>query len=90
MNFKTINIKDIEGNSTEIDFDYKGLADYIYNTSKSISSLELARELHKSGEVELDPKQALTVKSCVMECFGPVVHETLFPVLDEIINNQNQ
>ena len=86
MNFKTINIKDIEGNSKETTFDYKGLADYIYNTSKSISGLELARELHKNGAIELEPEQAQIVRDSVKECFGAVVHEALFPVLDEIIN----
>ena len=86
MNLKTIEIKGIDGATKEVDFDYKGLANYIFNKTTDIGGLEVARELYKSGSIELNKENATLLKSYIKECFGAVVQEALFPVLNKEID----
>ena len=62
------------------------MANFILNKTKDIGELELARELYKSGEIELDKEKAMALKAYIGEAFGAVVQESLYPELDEIIN----
>lgn len=86
MNLKKIQIKGISGAVEEVKFDYKGLANYIFNKTKDIGELEVARELYKSGEIELNKENAILLKMYIKECFGAVVKEALFPILNKEID----
>ena len=86
MNLKEIEIKGIDRICQTIKFDYKGLANYIFNNTKDIGELELARELYKKGYIELDKEKAMALKAYIGEAFGAVVQESLYPELDKIIN----
>ena len=88
MNLKKIQIKGIDGNTTMVDFDYKGLANYIFSKTKDIGELEIARELYKEGSIELDKENAMALKAYIGEAFGAVVQESLYPELDKIINQE--
>ena len=86
MILKEIEIKGIDGKCQTIEFDYKGLANYIFGKTKDIGELELARELYKKGEIEVDKEKATALKAYIDEAFGAIVKESLFPKLDQIIN----
>ena len=90
LNLKKIEVPNIEGKKQEIKLDYKGLANHIYNTTGDIGELELARELYKNGELELDSDKAQILKSYVEKYYIAVVKEVLIPILDKIINNQTK
>lgn len=47
IDFRKITMKDIEEIETEIDLDYQGLANYIFNQTKDLGELELARNMYK-------------------------------------------
>lgn len=87
MEFKKIKIKDIEGKDVEIEFDYKGLANYIFSKTADIGELELARELYKNGKIDVDKDIAHKLKEYIKSAFGPLVQESIIPTLDKIINN---
>lgn len=86
MNLKKITITGIDGVAKELDFEYKGLANYIFNKTKDIGELEVARELYKTGKVELNKENAQLLKTYIKECFGAVVQEALFPILNKEID----
>lgn len=86
LEFKKLKFKGIDGVDTEADFDYKGLANHIFNNTQDLGELELARELYKNGELELDKESAVILKNYIGQVFKAVVHEALYPVLDKIIN----
>lgn len=86
IDFRKVNVKGIDRAINPIDLDYKGLANYIYNRTKDIGELEIARELYKNGVLDVDSERAVSLKRYVGEAFGASIHEALFPVFDEIIN----
>lgn len=86
MNLKEIEITGIDGKCQTIKFDYKGLANYIFSKTQDIGELELARELYKTGKVELDKEKAMALKNYIGEAFGAVVQEAIYPELNKIIN----
>ena len=86
MNLKEIKIIGIDGKCQTIKFDYKGLANYIFSKTQDIGELELARKLYKTGKVELDKEQAQALKNYIDQAFGAIVKESLFPKLNNIIN----
>lgn len=88
MDLKKIRIKRIDGEFEDSAFEYKGLANFIFRKTQDIGELEFARELYKTGEVELTKENALILKTYIKECFGAVVHESLFPILDKEIDRQ--
>lgn len=65
LELKQIEITGVDGKKEKLDFDYKGLANFIFNNTKDIGELELARELYKSGEIELDKEKATALKSYI-------------------------
>ena len=87
IDFTKITMKDIEEIETEIDLDYQGLANYIFNQTKDLGELELARNMYKKGIVEVDSKCAEALKTYIHDAFNASVHEAIFPKLDSIINS---
>lgn len=88
LNLKSVSIKEIDGSVREVDFDFQGLANYIYNQTRDIGELELARELYQMGEVALDSGGANAIKGYIQQAFNAVVQEALNPLLDKIINSK--
>lgn len=88
IDLRKITVKDIEEKMVEIALDYQGLANYIFNQTKDIGELELARDLYKKGIIEITPKDAEALKTYIHEAFNASVHEAIFPKLDSIINSK--
>ena len=86
LKLQEINVTTIDGSKQKLKLDYKGLANYIFNQTKDLGELELARELYKEGELEVDRETAIALKKYIGEAFGAIVQESLYPVLDSIIN----
>ena len=86
LKLKEIEVTKIDGSKQKLELDYKGLANYIFNQTKDLGELELARELYKEGELEVDRETAIALKKYIGEAFNAIVKEALFPVLDNIIN----
>ena len=86
MKLKEIEITAINGEKTKLEFDYKGLANHVFNNTQDLGELEIARELYKNGELELDKESAVILKNYIGQVFKAVVHEALYPILDKIIN----
>lgn len=61
IDFRKIELTDLEGNKSTIDVSQK-FANAIYQNTGDIGELELAREMYKNGEVELTSKQADSLK----------------------------
>ena len=59
IDFRKIELTDLEGNKSTVDVSQK-FANAIYQNTGDIG--ELAREMYKNGEVELTPKQADSLK----------------------------
>lgn len=81
VNFKNIQVKDIEGNNSTVDI-AKMLGNVIYQKTADLGELELAREIYKNGEVELTQEQVECVKSCVKTGFVAFVQEAVIAMLE--------
>ena len=62
IDFRKIQVKDIEGNNSTVDI-AKMLGNAIYQKTADLGELELAREIYKNGEVELTQEQVECIKS---------------------------
>jgi len=85
IDFRKIAVKDIEGKNSNLDLS-KELGNSIYRNTADLGELELARNIYKDGEVEVDAGQAEILNKYVREGFLAFVQEALCPVLNEIIN----
>lgn len=85
IDFRKIKVKDIEGKESSLDIS-KELGNSIYRNTADLGELELARNIYKDGEVEINVEQAAILNKYVREGFLAFVQEALCPVLDEIIN----
>lgn len=88
IDFKNIVIRDIEGNEENIDMS-KELGKILYKFAISKEGLELAKDIYDNGEVELDKDAATSIKGVVSNGFLAIVQESVIPMLDEIINSEN-
>ena len=86
VDLKEIYVKSITGEKEIIELDYKGLANFIFTKTQDVGELEMAREIYKNGELELDKESAVILKNYIGQVFKAVVHEALYPILDKIIN----
>ena len=85
IDFSKIDTQDIEGNKSTVNIS-KELGNAIYNKTADIGELELAREIYKQGEVEVDAEKASIIVKYVNETFLAFVKEAICPVLEDIIN----
>ena len=88
LKLKEIEVTKIDGSKQKLELDYKGLANYIFNQTKDLGELEMARELYNTGSLEIDKERATALRTYIGECFNAVVQEALFPILDKIINEE--
>ncbi len=72
IDFRKIQVKDIEGNNSTVDI-AKMLGNTIYQKTADLGELELAQSIYKNGEVELSPEQAERIKEYVKTNFVAVV-----------------
>lgn len=72
IDFRNIQVKDIEGNNSTVDI-AKMLGNTIYQKTADLGELELAQNIYKNGEVELSPEQAERIKEYVKTNFVAVV-----------------
>lgn len=85
IDFRKIEIKNIEGKKSTLDLS-KELGNVIYQKTADLGELELARNIYKNGEIEVDAGQATILNKYIREGFLTFVQESICPVLDEIIN----
>ena len=72
IDFRKIQVKDIEGNNSTVDI-AKMLGNTIYQKTADLGELELAQQIYKNGEVELSTDQAERIKEYVKTNFVAVV-----------------
>lgn len=72
IDFRNIQVKDIEGNNSTVDI-AKMLGNAIYQRTADLGELELAQQIYKNGEVELSTNQAERIKEYVRTNFVAVV-----------------
>lgn len=89
IDFKNINIKDIEGKETTVNI-AKDLAKVLYNTAVVKEGLDIAKDIYNNGEVEVDINLAKAIKQLINGNFLAVVQEALNPVLDSIIDSKTE
>ena len=68
IDFREIQVKDIEGNNSTVDI-AKMLGNTIYQKTADLGELELAQQIYKNGEVELLPEQSVRIKEYVKSNF---------------------
>lgn len=85
IDFRNIEVRDIDGNKSTVDVS-KELGNVIYKKTADIGELELAREIYKQGEAEVDAEKAHIIVKYVNETFLAFVKEAICPVLEDIIN----
>lgn len=85
IDFRKIEVKNIEGKKSNLDLS-KELGNVIYQKTADLGELELARNIYKNGEIEVNAEQATILNRYIREGFLAFVQESVCPVLDEIIN----
>lgn len=85
IDFRTIQVKDIEGNSSTFDIS-KMLGNAIYQKTADLGELELAQQIYKNGIVELSPEEAERIKEYVKSNFVAVVQVAVNEALSSINN----
>lgn len=68
IDFREIQVKDIEGNNSTVDI-AKMLGNAIYQKTADLGELELAQNIYKNGEVEVSLEQAESIKKYVSTGF---------------------
>lgn len=82
IDFRNIQVKDIEGNNSTVDI-AKMLGNTIYQKTADLGELELAQQIYKNGEVELSTNQAERIKEYVKTNFVAVVQIAVNEALSE-------
>ncbi|WP_196213008.1 hypothetical protein [Bacteroides cellulosilyticus] len=85
IDFRNIKVKDIEGNNSTLDVS-KELGNAIYGKTADIGELELARDIYKNGEIDVEATTAAIIVKYVREGFLAFVQEAVCPLLENIIN----
>lgn len=89
IDFRRIQVKDIEGNNSTLDVS-KELGNAIYGKTADIGELELARDMYKNGEIDVDAENAAIIVKYVRLNFLAFVQEAVCPLLEDIINPKNK
>ena len=85
IDLRNIQVKDIKGTNIPLDVS-KELGNAIYGKTADIGELELARDIYKNGEVDVDAANAGIIVKYVREGFLAFVQEAVCPLLENIIN----
>lgn len=87
IDFRKIEAADIEGNISVYDLS-KTLGNAIYRQTADLGELELAREIYKKGEVEIDQQQASLLSGYIKTTFLAFIQEVACPMLDNLFTNK--
>lgn len=82
IDFRKIQVKDIEGNNSVLDIS-KALGNSIYQSTADLGELELAQNIYKNGEVELSPEQSEIIKRYVCNGFVAFVQVAINKALSD-------
>lgn len=82
VDFRKLEIKDLEGNVVTFDAS-KQLANFIYMETQDLGDLILAQDIYKNGEVELEDTQINKIKGWLRTNFKAFVQKAF----DDYINN---
>ena len=85
INFKELEIKNIDGTTQKVDI-AKEMANVLYYSTNSIAAVSTALDIYKVGRTTLDAETAIAVKEVLKKNFTAIVQLALNPILDEIIN----
>jgi hypothetical protein len=85
INFKELEIKNIDGTTQKVDI-AKEMANVLYYSTNSIAAVSIALDIYKVGRATLDAETAIAVKEVLKKNFTAIVQLALNPILDEIIN----
>ena len=76
IDFREIQVKDIEGNNSTVDI-AKMLGNAIYQRTADLGELELAQNIYKNGEVELSERIKEYVRTNFVAVVQVAVNEAL-------------
>lgn len=89
IDFRTIEVMDIDGNKSTLDVS-KELGNTIYNNTPDIGESDFAKEIYRQGEVEVDDQKAEIIRKYLeIGKFFAYVKKGVFEKLDSINNNNN-
>ena len=80
IDFTKIKVKDITGEIRELDLS-KELGNVIFNITKDLGELEIARTIYQQGHIDADKKTVEMIKGYVEDNFVAFVKEALIPIL---------
>ena len=80
IDFTKIKVKDITGEIRELDLS-KELGNVIFNITKDLGELEIARTIYQQGYIDADKKTVEMIKGYVEDNFVAFVKEALIPIL---------
>ncbi len=86
IDFKKIEVVDLEGERTYIDVS-KLLGNSIFNNTPDLDEFHLSEDIHNNGEVDLTPEQAESLKKYVSLSPAFATDATI-KALDNIINSK--
>jgi len=83
-NFSNIKLIDIEGNEVKDNSLPKVIGNAIYSNTKDLGMVDIARDIYKGEEVELDEKQIEEVKTIVSASFAAFAQIAILDYVDQI------
>lgn len=88
LDFRKIEVTDIEGNKSTFDIS-KELGNTIYKNTPDLGELDFAQEIYKQGEVEIDEEKAAIIRKYLdVGQFFAFIKKSVYEQLDSI-NNKN-
>ena len=85
LNFKKITVTDLDGETVSVDIS-KSFGNFLYQNTGDLGMLEVAQEMYKKGEVELDDKargEILTILKHPQCSFLAIVKKALIDILEK-------
>lgn len=83
IDFRTIEVTDIEGNKSTVDIS-KILGNVIYQKTTDLGELELAQNIYRNGEIEVSREQAECIRKYVSENFVAYVQLPVNELLSKV------
>lgn len=83
VDFKRIPVKDLEGNITETNIS-KELSQVIYADAREIKDLDLALDIYKHGELDINDEQLEVIKKYLSNYFKAFVQKAFNDYIDTL------
>lgn len=88
IDFRQIEIEMLDGNNSTVDIS-KELGNQIYQKTADLGELELAREIYRDGEVEIDHQQSGILSAYISSGFLAFVQEAACRQLEALFADDN-